>query len=50
MRKEVTKENLQLGDKVYANFALGGNSEAEIIGINGDNYFKLHFKGHSYRY
>lgn len=49
-RKDVTKENLQVGDKVYVHFSYVNQSEAYIIGIGENDTFKIHFKDHSYRY
>jgi hypothetical protein len=49
-REEVSRENLQLGDRVFANFALGNNCEAVIIGLREKECLRVHFKGHSYRY
>ena len=54
-RKEVTTENMSLGDKVFAYFPyIKDTAEAVIVGLSssskGEGRFKVHFKGHSYRY
>ena len=50
-RKEVTSKDFDLGDKVFTYFAYTKDTaEAVIIQLGKESKFKLHFKGHSYRY
>lgn len=50
-RKDITMENIGLGDTVFAFLPLTNTvEEAIVIEVAKDNRFKVHFKGFSYRH
>jgi len=50
-RKEITKENLSVGDFVFVHFPYIKNyCQGVIIGLSKENKPKIHYKGYSFRY